>query len=573
MSSSRPRAEHCVGRSFGRVVQTLFGLLFCVPAVVILVALSRNAVQMRTVRATWVPTPCVILDAKVRDADNGDYALSVRYRYEFLGASHVSMRYSPAHEEHRFDSISERDALLSTYGKDASATCLVNPSAPEEAVLVASTDREETPVFIYLFPLAFIVVGLLVAISPWWSPRRRHRGAGPGAPAIGSGVNASESKFPAPLLATLLPIAFCSVFIAVGCGIMTFGVHQRAQMRAAREWPLAEGVVERTEVKRKWQSGSKGHHGHWVFSPYVAYAYEVDGVRRVNDRFGIIESSSSKAAAAQRFVEEHPVGSPIGVRYNPANPTDSVLDMSDAPKRSFVDEWMLTAVGAVFALFGAGFLLIISMEWRRGRAPTMPGGTLRRSGRGAEFVQMLVFSVLWCLVTAALCAGFFSDINWPPKGEDWIPVVFLSVFACIGVGLLVRTLVKGLRMGGPHLEIRCPRGFVARGGETNFTYRLVGRVEDVEFVIVWLVGERVVTERHRDQTHFETHETHEAYRAEVLRAATPHEIGQGFFRVELPDDAPVSDQDDDETVQWKLAVSGHCRNRPGFSDTYRIEVR
>ena len=563
--------KHSSPKIAARVVPTLFGLSFCIPAVVIFVAMSRGAVKMRAVRDSWVPTPCVILDAKVRNADNGNYALSVRYRYEFLGASHVSTRYSPVNEEYRFDSISERDALLATYGKDASATCLVNPSAPEKAVLVVSTDREEIPIPVYFFLLGFIVVGLLVALSPWWSLRRRHRGTGPGAQATDFGAEARDAKESAPLWTFLIPIAFCSVFIVVGCGIMAFGVRQRAQMRASREWPLAEGVVERIEVKREWQNGGRGRHGHWLYSPYVAYAYEVDGIRRVNDRLGIIKSSSRKADAAQRFVEEHPIGSPIDVRYNPADPTDSVLDMPDAPKPDFVDEWMLTGVGAVFALFGAGFLLIISMEWRRERTPApMSGGVLRRRGRGAEFVQMLVFSVLWCLGITVLCAGFFSDMDWPPKGEDWIPAIMLSLFACIGVGLLVRTLRKALRMGGPHLEIRCPRGFVARGGETDFTYRLVGRVEDVDSVIVWLVGEREVTERHRNQTRFESHET---YRAEVLRASTPHQIGQGFFRVELPDDAPASGRDDRATVHWKLAVSGHCRNRPGFSDTYDLDVR
>lgn len=373
------------------------------------------------------------------------------------------------------------------------------------------------------------------------------------------------------LFATLIPIAICSIFIAVGCGIMTLGVRQRAKMLAAREWPLTEGVIERIEVKREWQKGGKGRHGRWLYSPYAAYAYEVYGVRRVNDRFGILKSSSSKAVAAQRFVEEHPVGSRIGVRYNPADPTDSVLDVPDAPKRSFADEWMLTAMGGVFALFGAGFLVImLTSRPRRRRTVPSPGGALLRNSRGSEFVQMLVFSVLWCSATAVLCAGFFSDMDWPPKGEAWIPTVFLSVFACIGVGFLARTLVKAFQLGGPHLEIRCPRGFVARGSGTDFTYRLVGRVEDVDLVRIWLVGEREVMERHRRQTQLAMHET---YRTEVLHVSTPHEIGQGFFRVEVPEDEPASGRDGQGDVHWKLAVSGYRRNRAGFSDTYVLDVR
>ena len=440
--------------------------------------------------------------------------------------------------------------------------------------MLRGSAREEIPFFVYFFPIGFIVIGLLVALSPWWSLRRRHRGTGPGAPATGSGAEPRDAKDSAPLLVTLIPIAICAVFIAVGCGIMAFGVRQRAQVRASREWPLAEGVVERVEVKREWQNGSKGRHGRWLYSPYVVYAYEVDGVRRVNDRVGIIKSSSSKAAAAQRFVEEHPAGTRIGVRYNPADSADSVLAEPDSPKRSFVDEWMPVAAGAVFSLFGAGFLVIMLTSRPRGTAgaarPPMPGGALLRSSRGAEFVQMLVFSVLWCLGITVLCAGFFSDMDWPPKGEDWIPTVFLSVFACIGVVLLVRTLRKALRLGGPHLEIRCPRGFVSRGGETDFTYRLVGRVEDVELVRIWLVGEREIMERHRRQVRPEAHET---YRIEVLHTATPHEIGQGFFRVELPDDESFSGRDGKESIRWKLSVSGYRRNRPGFSDTYVLDVR
>lgn len=558
-----------------RLLLTMFGLAFCAFAAFALWTMGRSSLVARTVRDTWVRTPCVVLASEVRDVAGG-YALSVRYRYEAEGRERESSAFSPGTAEHRFDSVSERAGLLETYRPGASATCLVNPADPGEAVLAAA-DGDAPPWFAFLFPLVFLVAGLSVAVSAWRRPAAR-RTASSGTP---DGPSADPPG--SPWLAKALPIVFCSVFIAVGCGVMSFAFRQRARMAASRDWPLAEGAVERVEVRRQWRSGSKGRGGHWTYEPYAAYAYEVDGRRFVNDRRGFATSSSSRSDAARRFVEEHPVGTRVAVRFNPADPADSVLD--DAGGQDGFASWFPVAFGAVFALFGAGFLVMMLRSGSRGtgvRAACSPGragtvgmrqpargtGALVRAGRGAEFVQMLVFSVLWCSVTALVGTGFLHEMDWPPQGEEWIPVAFIAVFACIGVGLLVRTLVAGARLGGPHLEITCGSGFVAPGAETLFSYRLVGRVEDVDSLIVWLVGERQTWERHRRQRRCETREFH---RAEVLRATTPHEIGQGFFRVALPADAAPSGRDGaGGSVEWKLAVSGHCRNRPGFRDIYPL---
>ena len=570
----KSHAHRSAGRTIDlgeRIVRTVFGLVFCAIPGVMLWAMARGAIQARTMETTWIRTPCVILNAKVQDADNGHYTLSVRYRYEADGRSRVSTCFAPRCEEYRFDSVAERDELLETYREGDSAMCLVNPADPGEAVLRVSAG-DAPPWFVYLFPLVFIAAGLSLAVSAWWRPKRRRRASavGPGIPGSGDPAPDSESAPAGPL--AILPVLICALFIAVGSGVVAFGLHQRARAAAARDWPLAEGVVERIEVKREWHSGSKGRSGGWHYEPYIAYAYEVDGVRRVNDRRGFTSSSSSKPDAARQFVADHPVGSSVSVRVNPADPADSVLDAEFAGDTGFMS-WFPIAFGAVFAMFGVGILVAMLSSRPRGNAagaPPSATGVLRRKGRGGEFVQTLVFAVLWCSVTALIGAGLLSAIDWPPKGEDWVPVAFIAVFSCIGVGMLVRALVLGCRMGGPHLEITCGRGFVARGAETLFSYRLAGgRVEDVDSLVVWIVGQREQRIHHRRENRFETVET---FRAEVLRATTPHEIGQGFFRVELPADVAPSGRSADGTAIWELAVSGHCRNRPGFSDTYPVTV-
>ena len=241
-----------------------------------------------------------------------------------------------------------------------------------------------------------------------------------------------------------------------------------------------------------------------------------------------------------------------------------------------MEDWLPTAAGAVFALFGIGFLVVVltSSPEGKGRNPVLgAGGVLQRKNRGGDLVHMLVFTTMWCSLSALLCVLFFSGISWPPKGEDWIPAIILSVFACIGIGLLVRLVWKILNRiltGGLHLEIRCPRGFVARGDETDFTYRLVGRVESVASLAVHIVAKRKIHVRHQGENRIESRET---YRREVLRAATPHEIGQGFFRVELPDDAPPSGRDRNGIVTWALTVTGKRRGGGEFHDTYPVEVR
>ena len=559
-----------------RIVRTLFGLAFCAFPIFILSLLARSSFRERDVRLNWVPTPCVIVDSEIRDAPNGSYSLTVRYRYETGGKTYVSTGYSPDNDHHTFDSVSERAPLLATYEKGASATCFVNPADPAQAVLHSrdGNDSPWAPAILILFLIPFIIVGLAVAASAWWPRRRRDAKDASPVPSVSSGTAEPVSRPSA--LAVAVPIVFCAVFIAIGGGLMSFGLRQRARAQASRDWPVAEGVIERIEVKREWQNGGKGRHGRWLYSPYVVYAYEVNGSRRVNDRLAFIKTSSSKQGPAVRYVEEHPVGSRVGVRYNLADPADSVLDAPDAPRSGSMDDWLLIGAGAVFAMFGIGFLIVIltSPPEGKGRNPVFgAGGVLQRKNRGGDLVQMIVFTTMWCSLSTLLCMAFFSDTSWPPKGEDWIPTIILSVFACIGIGLFVRlqwTILNRILSGGLHLEIRCPRGFVARGGETDFTYRLVGRVENVASLVVHIVAKRKIHVRHQGENRIESRET---YRREVLHAATPHEIGQGFFRVELPDDAPPSGRDGDGIVTWALTVSGKRRGGGEFHDTYPVEVR
>ncbi len=560
-----------------RIVRTLFGLAFCVFPIFILTAIAKSSIRERDVRLNWVPTPCVVVDSAIRDAPNGTYSLTVRYRYETGGRTYVSSDYSPGRDHYSFDSVSERAGLLATYEKGAAATCYVNPGDPAQAVLHSRGDKDGPwPLRVaVLFLIPFIVVGLAVTASAWRHPRGRSD-VTPAGTFGGASAGAAKAAPRPSALAVVIPVLFCAVFIAVGSAIMIFGARQRARAQASRDWPVAEGVVERIEVKREWQNGGRGRSGRWHYSPYVVYAYEVNGIRRVNDRLAFTKTSSSKQSPSVRYVKKHPVGSRVGVRYNPLDPADSVLDAADAPKRGSVDEWILPAFGAVFAMFGAGILLVMLTSPREGKEHRQvpdAGGVLRRKNRGGELVHMAVFTTMWCSFSALGCVVFFSDIGWPPKGEDSIPAIILSVFACIGVGLLVRlvwTILNRILSGGLHLEIRCPRGFVARGGETDFTYRLVGRVESVASLVVHLVGKRKVHVRHQGENRIETREV---YRIETMRATTPHEIGQGFFRVELPEDAPPSGRDGNDILVWELVAEGKRKRGRKFRDTYPVEVR
>ncbi len=135
------------------------------------------------------------------------------------------------------------------------------------------------------------------------------------------------------------------VFLAIGLLMAGFGGYMLYN-NMATPWATVEGtVLESALTEHQSTSGRSGTSYTWGFM--AKYEFEFNG-KKWADAYDSI--SSSDYSMAQRFVDEHPPGSKVQVKVNPADPYDT---------RVSVDFWqenvmwvVLLAMGVVFTLIG-----------------------------------------------------------------------------------------------------------------------------------------------------------------------------------------------------------------------------
>jgi hypothetical protein len=132
----------------------------------------------------------------------------------------------------------------------------------------------------------------------------------------------------------LIPVCACGVglVVAAAVGVWVYRAYFRpaqAARRAAQAWPSASGVVlsAQVETRSAWDSTSGADST--SFHPAITYEYEVNGQRYRGDRLRASDSFYSMGmlpGSAQAVVNRYPVGAPVTVYYNPANPQEAVLE-------------------------------------------------------------------------------------------------------------------------------------------------------------------------------------------------------------------------------------------------------
>ena len=162
------------------------------------------------------------------------------------------------------------------------------------------------------------------------------------------------------LLAKHVPILGPSpVFTLVfaGCGLfmlMIIWVGIRQSTIASR-WPVAEGriVSSRTESFQTRVGGASSGQMTTFYQAVVEYSYRVEGseYHSTQLRFGAKESSGERRAKAK--AARYPAGSKVQVHYDPADPSQAVLEVRVALN------WLLVLVTVVFlvlAVFSSGLV-------------------------------------------------------------------------------------------------------------------------------------------------------------------------------------------------------------------------
>lgn len=126
--------------------------------------------------------------------------------------------------------------------------------------------------------------------------------------------------------------------------------YKSLQVRAARTWPSASGiVVESGELRRKVKVPSRRRPRFEERSfANVVYQYEIAGQPHTNSRVTIGEDRGNFEVA--ETIARYPVGKRVTVYYNPARPTQAVLERELGGMWSRI-AWIV--VGFTVIVFGA----------------------------------------------------------------------------------------------------------------------------------------------------------------------------------------------------------------------------
>lgn len=148
---------------------------------------------------------------------------------------------------------------------------------------------------------------------------------------------------------------FILIFAAAGVFMIVSNLRARKKAEASQSWPTTQGQVTFTNVVEKTRTDSDGDTS-TSYEPVIKYSYVAAGQEYTSDKvsFGFRQGYNSYGKA-YRALGSYSAGVPVTVYYDPANPTDAVLERKVGSK-------MLTLVlGIIFLIISIclGFPLLV----------------------------------------------------------------------------------------------------------------------------------------------------------------------------------------------------------------------
>ena len=199
---------------------------------------------------------------------------------------------------------SEVAETIARYPVGKAVTVYYNPNKRTQAVL-----ERDLPPFVWKGIL--IIIGVLVALIV---------GGVVGVEKLASfmrGIvrNPAEAPF----------VTGCLVFAALTA---LFVYAFMKQIARAKRWPVVQGQIASVDVTNYVNKSDDDGRTRYttMYRPQVVYSYDVNGVRYKGEGVPGSQMATSSEASAKKSAAKFNVGLLVQVHYDPANPTQSVVD-------------------------------------------------------------------------------------------------------------------------------------------------------------------------------------------------------------------------------------------------------
>lgn len=137
---------------------------------------------------------------------------------------------------------------------------------------------------------------------------------------------------------------FPAIFLLLGAGLIVLAFVQRAKAKKAEEWPVAPGVILNSGLSEHRSHDSDGSSS-ISYRPEVQYQYSIMGQKYTGNRI-FFGNASYDYNTANRKIAPYPQGTQVNVHYDPANPSNAVLETKAS------GNWILILIGIVFLVIG-----------------------------------------------------------------------------------------------------------------------------------------------------------------------------------------------------------------------------
>jgi hypothetical protein len=166
-------------------------------------------------------------------------------------------------------------------------------------------------------------------------------------------MDLSKLNIADPIVLVQLVVPLLSLFSA----IVGWAIILRRRVSASRRWSSIPGRIITSELATRWTSGGSRSSGYRAYFPKVVYEYQVGGQVYQGNRimFGQFPANS-RPDEAQRKLAQYPLNSTGSVFYNPANPSESVLEQS-APSARIL--WIVAGILLMVILMALGLSLLL----------------------------------------------------------------------------------------------------------------------------------------------------------------------------------------------------------------------
>jgi hypothetical protein len=119
---------------------------------------------------------------------------------------------------------------------------------------------------------------------------------------------------------------FFLVFLGLGIFLIYRTQQSKKKAQLSQNWPATQGQITDSHVSRSVDTDSDGSTS-TAYSAQVAYTYQVLGQAYNGSKIAFgFNPSYSNQSKAQATAARYPVGSAVAVYYDPANPSDAVLE-------------------------------------------------------------------------------------------------------------------------------------------------------------------------------------------------------------------------------------------------------